>query len=373
MNKLLRFVLLVVGAIAGYMFFSFLGLVTELSLQFSELITNYGFYGAIIGGVIGFILLPIIITRLSDIILNAQGKLEKVPLKDIIAGVLGLVMGLLLGVLLSLSFSVADIPRFGMSIQIALNLFLAYLGFNLGLNKREELFNFIKLKSKSSSATINSDNNDDSNDIDDELKASYKVVDTSAIIDGRIADVCKTDFMEGTLIIPEFILEELQHIADSSDLLKRNRGRRGLDILKTMQNDVDITVKIHEQDFEEIKEVDSKLVKLAKLLDGKVVTNDYNLNKVAELQGVSVLNINELANAVKPVVLPGEEMEVKIIKDGKEPGQGVGYLDDGTMIVVDEARDYIGEEIEILVTSILQTAAGRMIFAKPNVNAQQAL
>ena len=369
LNKLVRILLLIVGAIAGYMFFSFLGLVTELSLEFSELITNYGFYGAIIGGVIGFILLPIIITKLSDIILNAQGKLEKVPLKDIIAGILGLVMGLLLGVLLSLSFSVADIPRFGMIIQIVLNLFLAYLGFNLGLKKREELFHFIKSKSKVDAATINNS----SSDIDDELKASYKVVDTSAIIDGRIADVCKTDFMEGTLIIPEFILEELQHIADSSDLLKRNRGRRGLDILKTMQNDIDITVKIHEQDFEDINEVDSKLVKLAKILDGKVVTNDYNLNKVAELQGVSVLNINELANAVKPVVLPGEEMEVKIIKDGKEPGQGVGYLDDGTMIVVDEARDYIGEEIEILVTSILQTAAGRMIFAKPNANAQQAL
>ncbi len=349
------------------MFFSFLGLVTELRLQFSEIITNYGFYGAIIGGVIGFILLPIIITKLSDVILNAQGELEKVPLKDIIAGILGLVMGLLLGVLLSLSFSVADIPRFGMVIQIILNLFLAYLGFNLGLNKREELFNFIKPKNKVESVAVNN------SDIEEGLKASYKVVDTSAIIDGRIADVCKTDFMEGTLIIPEFILEELQHIADSSDLLKRNRGRRGLDILKTMQNDIDITVKIHEQDFDDIKEVDSKLVKLAKLLDGKVVTNDYNLNKVAELQGVSVLNINELANAVKPVVLPGEEMEVKIIKDGKEPGQGVGYLDDGTMIVVDEAKDYIGEEIEILVTSILQTAAGRMIFAKPNSNAQQAL
>ncbi len=372
MNKLVRFVFLLVGGAVGYMIFSLLGLVTEWRLEFSEVITNYGFYGAITGGIIGFILLPIIITKLSNLVSSTQGKLENIPLKDIIAGILGLVIGLLLGVLLSISFSVANIPRFGMVIQVILNLFLAYLGFNLGINKREELFNFIKPKVKRNSIKTNTQNNNTS-DIEDGLKASYKVVDTSAIIDGRIADVCKTDFMEGTLIIPEFILEELQHIADSSDILKRNRGRRGLDILKKMQNDADIRVEIHEQDFDEIKEVDSKLVKLAKVLDGKVVTNDYNLNKVAELQGVAVLNINELANAVKPVVLPGEEMEVKIIKDGKEPGQGVGYLDDGTMIVVDEARDYIGEEIEILVTSILQTAAGRMIFAKPNLNAQQAL
>ncbi|MFN2362951.1 MAG: PIN/TRAM domain-containing protein, partial [Halarsenatibacteraceae bacterium] len=191
-----------------------------------------------------------------------------------------------------------------------------------------------------------------------------KILDTSVIIDGRIADICKTGFIEGSLIIPEFILEELRHIADSSDVLKRNRGRRGLDILKQMQKDEGINVEIINKDFEEIAEVDSKLVKLAKIMSGIIVTNDYNLNKVAELQGVRVLNINELANAVKPVVLPGEEMEVRVIKEGKEEGQGIGYLDDGTMIVVDEGIKHIGEEVAVLVTSILQTAAGRMIFAK---------
>ncbi len=195
----------------------------------------------------------------------------------------------------------------------------------------------------------------------------HKILDTSVIIDGRIADICKTGFVEGTLVIPEFVLEELQHIADSSDLLKRNRGRRGLDILNKIQKELDVRVLIYEGDFEEISEVDSKLVKLAKVLQGKVVTNDYNLNKVCELQGVAVLNINDLANAVKPVVLPGEEIVVSVIKDGKEHGQGVAYLDDGTMIVVESGRDYIGNTIEVLVTSVLQTSAGRMIFAKPKL------
>ena len=195
----------------------------------------------------------------------------------------------------------------------------------------------------------------------------HKILDTSVIIDGRIADICKTGFIEGTIVIPEFVLEELQHIADSSDLLKRNRGRRGLDILNKIQKELEVKVLIYEGDFDEISEVDSKLVKLAKLLKGKVVTNDFNLNKVCELQGVSVLNINDLANAVKPVVLPGEEIVVQVIKDGKEHGQGVAYLDDGTMIVVEGGRDYIGMTMEVLVTSVLQTSAGRMIFAKPKL------
>ncbi|WP_195576665.1 PIN/TRAM domain-containing protein [Paenibacillus sp. 1001270B_150601_E10] len=195
----------------------------------------------------------------------------------------------------------------------------------------------------------------------------HKILDTSVIIDGRIADICKTGFIEGTIVIPEFVLEELQHIADSSDLLKRNRGRRGLDILNKIQKEPEVKVLIYEGDFEEISEVDSKLVKLAKLLKGKVVTNDFNLNKVCELQGVSVLNINDLANAVKPVVLPGEEIVVQVIKDGKEHGQGVAYLDDGTMIVVEGGREYIGNTMEVLVTSVLQTSAGRMIFAKPKL------
>ena len=193
-------------------------------------------------------------------------------------------------------------------------------------------------------------------------------MDTSVIIDGRIADICRSGFLEGILIIPEFVLEELRHIADSPDLLKRNRGRRGLDILNRIQKDLGVEVEVVATDYEELSEVDSKLVRLAQHIEGKIITNDFNLNKVAELQGVTVLNINELANAVKPIVLPGEEMQVKVIKEGKEYGQGVAYLDDGTMIVVDEGRKFIGGELEVLVTSILQTAAGRMIFAKPKLD-----
>ncbi|MFY9269714.1 MAG: PIN domain-containing protein [Candidatus Manganitrophaceae bacterium] len=191
-----------------------------------------------------------------------------------------------------------------------------------------------------------------------------KVLDTSVIIDGRIADLCETGFLEGTYIVPQFILQELQHIADSSDSLKRARGRRGLDILRRIRERVDIEVRIVDDDFPAIKEVDSKLIALGKRLSAKVVTNDLNLNKVAELQGVRVLNINQLCNALKPVVLPGETMRVFILKEGKELGQGIGYLDDGTMIVVDEARKWIGKTIDVIVTSVLQTTAGRMIFTR---------
>jgi uncharacterized protein YacL len=193
---------------------------------------------------------------------------------------------------------------------------------------------------------------------------SPKILDTSVIIDGRISDICKTGFIEGTLVIPEFVLKELRHIADSSDSLKRNRGRRGLDILNILQKDDTVNVVIESKDYDDGIEVDVKLLKLAKELGGKVLTNDFNLNKVAEFQGVEVLNINELANAVKPVVLPGEEMTVMIVKDGKESGQGLAYLDDGTMIVVEGGKKCIGDSVVVTVTSVLQTAAGRMIFAK---------
>lgn len=232
---------------------------------------------------------------------------------------------------------------------------LAVMGFRIGYSKREELVQIIAM----------------SRVVAPEKQThrpyeEHKILDTSVIIDGRIADICKTGFIEGTLVIPEFVLEELQHIADSSDLLKRNRGRRGLDILNKIQKELEVKVLIYEGDFEEISEVDSKLVRLAKVLQGKVITNDFNLNKVCELQGVSVLNINDLANAVKPVVLPGEEIIVQVIKDGKEHGQGVAYLDDGTMIVVEGGREFIGMTLEVMVTSVLQTSAGRMILQNRN-------
>jgi uncharacterized protein YacL len=196
-------------------------------------------------------------------------------------------------------------------------------------------------------------------------ESQLKVLDTSAIIDGRIADLCRTGFLEGVLVIPGFVLGELQKIADSADPLRRNRGRRGLDLLNRMQKENGVTLKIFDHDYEDLTEVDTKLLKLAREMEAKVITNDFNLNKVAELYGVRVLNINELSNAIKPLVLPGEEMTVHVLRDGKEYGQGIGYLDDGTMIVVEGGKNYIGLDLGIMVTSVLQTAAGRMIFAKP--------
>lgn len=197
------------------------------------------------------------------------------------------------------------------------------------------------------------------------LGNQFKILDTSAIIDGRIADLCQTGFVEGTLVVPNFILAELQKIADSADALRRNRGRRGLDLLNKIQKEQQIAVKIFDRDYDEIDKVDTKLLKLAREMEAKVVTNDFNLNKVAELYGVQVLNINELSNAIKPLVLPGEEMLVHVLREGKEHDQGIGYLDDGTMIVIEGGRNYIGVDVGILVTSVLQTSAGRMIFAKP--------
>jgi uncharacterized protein YacL len=292
-----------------------------------------------------------------DLILKAvrrgEADVARLPAKDLFSGLFGLVMGLLIAVLL---FPVLNKATDGAVLPLLVTALLGFAGYRVGYGKREELSSLLTGMAK------RGETNDGPGHYEE-----HKILDTSVIIDGRIADICKTGFIEGTLVIPEFVLEELQHIADSSDLLKRNRGRRGLDILNKIQKELDVRVLIYEGDFEEISEVDSKLVRLAKALQGKVITNDFNLNKVCELQGVSVLNINDLANAVKPVVLPGEEIFVQVIKDGKEHGQGVAYLDDGTMIVVEGGREFIGTTLEVMVTSVLQTSAGRMIFAKPKL------
>lgn len=316
------------------------------------------FAGAMVGGILGILFSPWMVARFWQFILWIESRLNRIPISDIFSGAIGLTIGLIIANLIGTAFS--HLPIIGNVLPVLLSIILGYLGMNITVKKREELIGFFtslpwvnreKQKEKSNASNI----------------YQYKLLDTSVIIDGRIADICKSGFLEGTLIIPVFILEELQHIADSSDLLKRNRGRRGLDILNRIQKELGMFVQIDHRDFDDINEVDSKLVKLGQLMKAKIVTNDYNLNKVAELQGVPVLNINELSNAVKPVVLPGEEMVVHVIKDGKEFGQGVAYLDDGTMIVVDGGKKHIGETIGVMVTSVLQTAAGRMIFAKPKV------
>lgn len=289
---------------------------------------------------------------------NTELELEKIPANQMISGSIGLIIGLLIAYLISPLFKIIPIDIISTALTIVSYGFLAYLGVTLS-NKSFSDFGRLPdvfRKSASSSKSSSSKNI---------TPAKPKILDTSVIIDGRISDICKTGFVEGEIIIPEFVLEELRHIADSSDGLKRNRGRRGLDILKIIQQELNITVKIVDTDFEDVSEVDIKLLKLAQKIDGVVVTNDFNLNKVADLQGVPVLNINELANAVKPVVMPGEEMVVTIIKEGKESNQGIAYLDDGTMIVVEGARKHINVTMNVVVTSVLQTAAGRMIFAKP--------
>ncbi len=236
-------------------------------------------------------------------------------------------------------------PRTNFTLYLLVYSLLAYVALEVGLKKGDE-FDLIR-------ALISKKRDD-----------QEKIVDTSVIIDGRIADVCETGFIEGTLIIPQFVLHELQLIADSSDSLKRIRGRRGLDILKRIQNQAKVQIHITEEDFPRIKEVDAKLVALAKKRDAQILTNDFNLNKVADLQGVGVLNLNQLAEAMKPLVLPGETLDVLVSKEGKEPMQGIAYLDDGTMVVIDQGRHLVGETAKVTVTSVLQTTAGRMIFAK---------
>ncbi|TZE82690.1 PIN/TRAM domain-containing protein [Calorimonas adulescens] len=301
---------------------------------------------------------PRIIKWSIDIAEWMDSSLQKVPTNEILVGIMGLIVGLIIANLVSTPFRL--VPVIGIVVTVILNIVLGYVGVVVAVHKKDELSNMFSFLKKMNKEKLKPED-----------RIQPKVLDTSVIIDGRILDICKTGFIEGNIIIPGFVLEELRHIADSSDTLKRNRGRRGLDILNKMQKELNVKVEINERDFPEIAEVDLKILKLAQVIGGKVVTNDYNLNKVAEFQGVSVLNINELSNAVKPVVLPGEEMVVQVIKDGKESGQGIAYLDDGTMIVVDGGKKYIGDTLEVVVTSVLQTAAGRMIFAKPRINIQE--
>lgn len=309
---------------------------------------------AIIFGLILYLLSPWIIHLAQKLVKGAEDELEKVPTHQIVVGSIGLIIGLVIAFLISSAISLIPIPFISL-LSLVIYVFLGYLGVSLAIKNAGDLSKFQELFKRSSKSVQNKEVSG----------AKPKILDTSVIIDGRIADICKTGFVEGTLIIPNFVLEELRHIADSSDGLKRNRGRRGLDILNIIQKELKLDIRIVDTDFEDVAEVDMKLLKLAQKMNGMVVTNDFNLNKVAELQGVVVLNINELANAVKPVVLPGEEMTVHVVKDGKESNQGVAYLDDGTMIVVEGGRRHMNETIDVLVTSVLQTAAGRMIFAKP--------
>lgn len=353
LKRIVQACFLIIGGTLGIIFIP--DLLNVLTLDIS--LINNPYVSAILGAIIFYLITFWAIDYVVNFIKLMEESLVKAPITDIIFGSVGLAFGLILAFLIGYALTAIKVPILNTIAPILLTLLFGYLGFQVGFKKRDELLTLFTTRKKKAT--------------DEELpkteKSDFKILDTSVIIDGRIADICQTGFLDGTIVIPQFVLGELQHIADSSDALKRNRGRRGLDILNRIQKELAIPVDIYEGDFEEITEVDSKLVKLAKITNGVVVTNDFNLNKVCELQKVAVLNINDLANAVKPVVLPGEEMKILIIKDGKEHNQGVAYLDDGTMIVVEEGRNYIGKHIDVLVTSVLQTSAGRMIFAKPKL------
>ena len=279
-----------------------------------------------------------------------EWKLRSISLKRLIGAAIGSVLGIFGAYLFALVIRNSLPPGHTQSfLQLIVMLLMAYVGLIVGSNKGD-LLNLSALGGVFGG--------------EKQSKKSYKILDTSVIIDGRIADIVETGFVDGALVIPQFVLRELQLVADSSDSMKRNRGRRGLDVLQRIQKMPQLTIQIVEDDFPNVREVDMKLIELAKVYDCKIMTNDFNLNKVAQLRGVDVLNINELANSLKPVVLPGEIMKVFILKEGKEYNQGVAYLDDGTMVVVDNARKMISKTIDIVVTSVLQTTAGKMIFGR---------
>ena len=282
----------------------------------------------------------------GSIIVLIEIRLEKLSLTRLIGAAIGSILGIIGAVMMSIVLGRATSDPY---LQVCLLLFMAYVGLVVGA-KKGDMLNLAALGGIFGAETP--------------TKKNFKILDTSVIIDGRIADIAETGFLDGVLVIPAFVLRELQLVADSSDSMKRNRGRRGLDVLQRIQKMTRLNIQIVEEDFPQVREVDMKLIELAKIYSCKVITNDFNLNKVAQLHGVEVLNINELANSLKPIVLPGETMRVFILKEGKEYNQGVAYLDDGTMVVVDNAKRMISKTIDVSVTSVLQTTAGKMIFGK---------
>jgi len=367
-KNIIRGIVSTVGALIGY--FVAQGILNLPNLENYEIINFIPFsIGIVVVSILVFALIFFLFSsKIYNLIVSTnkviEKNLSKMTVSEIIFGAVGAILFLIITYFLAMPLKELW-PAIGGLMTILLNILAAVLGANIAIKKKDEIILHFQTMRTRSSGPGSKDKSTEQEVKVPTYESTPKILDTSVIIDGRIFDICKTGFIEGKLIIPSFVLEELRHIADSSDSLKRNRGRRGLDILNKIQNELDIEVEIWEKDFPDIAEVDSKLLKLATVVSGKVVTNDYNLNKVAEFQRVPVLNINEMANAVKPMLLPGEEMNLLISKVGKEQNQGIGYLDDGTMIVVEDGKRYVGMTIYVIVTSVLQTAAGRMIFAKP--------
>jgi uncharacterized protein YacL len=311
----------------------------------------------LLGALIGLILTPYVTTRPARALRSLLGRIDATTL---VAGLTGLIVGLLISALLAFPLSLLPSP-FGEVLPFLGVLILSYFGVALFIMRQRDIFAIMRDRLPRRGGTQQDTEGDN-------LLIRTILMDTSVIIDGRILDIARTGFLTGTLVIPRFILNELQYIADSADGLRRQRGRRGMEILAQLQKVPGIPVQISDMDVEGTREVDDKLVILARQMKCSILTNDYNLNRVAELQGVSVLNINELANSVKAVLLPGEALSVNIIQEGREHGQGVGYLDDGTMVVIEDGVNFLHSEIGVTVTKVLQTAAGRMIFARPEAN-----
>ena len=313
-----------------------------VGFQLGSAFQGMGTYWGILGAGIG--------TAVAFVVIGVERAIGKVSMRGLSAAVFGLILALIVSRFMTSAIDlIPELERStGAIMKLVSVMVLSYFGMVFAMRGRDEfnlIIPYVKFERR-------------------DQKDTLLIFDTSVIIDGRILDICQTKFIEGRFIVPKFVLKELQQVADSQDPLKRNRGRRGLDILNKLRKTHNMNVKIHEEDFPEMQGVDEKIVKLAKLLGGRVLTNDFNLNKVAEFQGVTILNINDLANALRPIVLPGEMLDVKLVKEGKEYNQAIGYLDDGTMIVVDNAKRLLGSTHRVTVTSVLQTAAGRMIFAK---------
>lgn len=351
-NKVLKFTFAIVGAITG---------LTLVNALFSVYNFNITQSIKLIAFCAVSMALALVLYSTADKITgflmgtldNIEKNLQNMTLYELLISSIGLIFGLIVANLSMIPISKVDI--IGVPISIIVNILFGTTGVYIALRKRNEaLFNPFTFNKK-------------------EKKNDAKILDTSAIIDGRIVDICRTGFLEGVLIIPNYVLDELRKISDSADALKRNRGRRGFEIINILQKELKFPVKVENFDYPEIGDVDEKLLKSAKQLNGTIITVDYNLNRSASVQDVHVLNINDLANAVKPIALPGEEMTIQIVKDGKENGQGIGYLDDGTMIVVEGGKNHIGETLAVAVTSVLQTSAGRMIFAKPKYKIERVI
>lgn len=353
--------------IIGLLIFSALGVffgkpISSLITQFwaaSPIPANiYQIVITVIFGILGFLIAPWISIKPIN---SIRKNLSKVSAQTLIFGLAGLIVGLIGAALLAYPLSLLPVP-FGSILPAIAVLLFSYLGIVLFVSRQKDLNHLFRNFSKGGGETRDTA---DSSGLQDTRRI---LVDTSAIIDGRISDIARTGFIPGRLLIPRFVLNELQYVSDSADDLRRARGRRGMEVLSELQKDPNIPVTISDIDVEGVREVDERLIVLARQLNCPILTNDYNLNRVAELQGVSILNINELANAVKAILLPGETLEMKIIQEGKEYGQGVGYMEDGTMVVVENGHKFIGKTIPISVTKVLQTAAGRMIFAKPELD-----